>query len=72
MTGIFGALMIFFLALSGMPWSGYWGGKFQQLAAEMGMGYPAAAWDDVPVSDLCPSLAAARFLMTMSAVVLDA
>ena len=51
-TGIFGALMIFFLALSGMPWSGYWGGKFQQFAAEMGMGYPAAAWDDVPVSDL--------------------
>ena len=51
-TGIFGALMIFFLALSGMPWSGFWGGQFQQIAAEMGMGYPAAAWDEVPVSDL--------------------
>jgi len=51
-TGVFGALMIFFLALSGMPWTGYWGGKVQQFSAELGMGYPAAAWDDVPVSGL--------------------
>lgn len=51
-TGIFGALTIFFLSLSGMPWTGYWGGNFQQFAADMGMGYPPAAWDEVPVSGL--------------------
>lgn len=51
-TGVFGALAIFFLALSGMPWTGVWGSQFQQIAADMGMGYPPAAWDEVPVSGL--------------------
>lgn len=39
-TGAGAGALIFFLAISGMPWSGY------------GLGYPAQLWDDVPVSKI--------------------
>ncbi|GEO42659.1 sulfite reductase [Skermanella aerolata] len=49
-TGAVAGLVIFFLALSGMPWSGYWGNAVNKIASDNGVGYPKFLWDDVPVS----------------------
>lgn len=49
-TGAGAGALIFFLAISGMPWSGYWGGKANQLISNAGLGYPTALWDEVPAS----------------------
>ena len=49
-TGAFAGLFIFFLAFTGMPWSGYWGNNFNNFVNNNGMGYPPEFWDDVPKS----------------------
>jgi uncharacterized iron-regulated membrane protein len=49
-TGAIAGLMIFFLAATGMPWSGYWGGKANAWLTANGLGYPAQLWDAVPTS----------------------
>jgi len=49
-TGAFAGLLIFFLALTGMPWSGYWGSNANSWVNSHGLGYPAQLWDDVPKS----------------------
>lgn len=49
-TGATAGALIFFLALSGMPWSGYWGDKLSTTLGSYGLSYPAALWDNVPVS----------------------
>ena len=49
-TGAFAGLLIAFLALSGLPWSSFWGAKLTELTVATGTGYPAALWDNVPVS----------------------
>lgn len=51
-TGASAGALIFFLAISGMPWSGYWGGQVNSALSSSGLGYPAALWDDVPVSTI--------------------
>ncbi|RCW80987.1 PepSY-associated TM helix domain-containing protein [Phyllobacterium bourgognense] len=51
-TGAAAGALIFFLAISGMPWSGYWGDKLNTTLSGYGLGYPAQLWDDVPVSKL--------------------
>ncbi len=50
-TGAVAGLFIAFLALSGLPWSSFWGGKLTEIATATGTGYPAALWDAVPTSD---------------------
>ena len=49
-TGAFAGIFIAFLALSGLPWSTFWGGKLTELTAATGTGYPAALWENVPTS----------------------
>lgn len=49
-TGASAGALIFFLAISGMPWSGYWGGQLNSTLSSAGMGYPTNLWDDIPVS----------------------
>ena len=49
-TGLVAGGVIFFLALSGMPWSGFWGAKLQDYSGRLGIGFPAQLWDDVPSS----------------------
>lgn len=49
-TGAFAGVLIAFLALSGLPWSSFWGGKLTEIATATGTGYPAALWDNVPTS----------------------
>jgi uncharacterized iron-regulated membrane protein len=49
-TGAFAGALIFFLAITGMPWSGYWGTNVQAWLGNHGLGYPAQLWDDVPKS----------------------
>ncbi|MEP7453057.1 PepSY domain-containing protein [Phyllobacterium sp. SB3] len=51
-TGASAGALIFFLAISGMPWSGYWGGQLNSTLSSSGMGYPTKLWDDVPVSTI--------------------
>lgn len=51
-TGAGAGALIFFLAISGMPWSGYWGDKLNTTLAGYGLGYPVQLWDNVPVSKL--------------------
>jgi uncharacterized iron-regulated membrane protein len=49
-TGAFAGILIFFLAATGMPWSGYWGSNANAWLTANGYGYPAALWDNVPSS----------------------
>lgn len=51
-TGIFASVLILFMALSGLLWSGFWGAKVNATLTENGMGYPAELWDRVPHSML--------------------
>ena len=49
-TGLFVGVFLLFLALTGMPWSGYWGNHLNTYANAWGFGYPAQFWDNVPKS----------------------
>ena len=49
-TGLFAGALIFFLAFSGMPWSGFWGAKLSDYAGRLDLGVPAQVFDDVPTS----------------------
>jgi uncharacterized iron-regulated membrane protein len=44
--GFWGALIVIFMILSGLPWSGFWGAQFARLTSY----YPAQMWDQVPTS----------------------
>ncbi|WP_439814539.1 PepSY-associated TM helix domain-containing protein [Zavarzinia sp. CC-PAN008] len=46
-TGAVVGVFIAFLALSGMPWSIYWGDQVNAALSGTPMGYPAALYDDV-------------------------
>lgn len=50
-TGIFVGFFIVFLAITGMPWSGVWGGKVNEWANGNNFGYPAGVRVAVPMSD---------------------
>lgn len=49
-TGIYTAFFIVFLAVTGLPWSGFWGAKMNTYVNEAGIGYPSGYWENVPVS----------------------
>ncbi|WP_454855978.1 PepSY-associated TM helix domain-containing protein [Rhizobium binxianense] len=49
-TGAFAGILIFFMAITGMPWSGYWGANANAWLTSHGLGYPVQMWDDVPKS----------------------
>lgn len=49
-TGVFVSAFIVFLAMTGLPWSGFWGKKFYAAAYAVGMGMPDGYWDKYPVS----------------------
>lgn len=51
-TGLYAAGFILFLAITGMPWSVFWGGKVNQYLTAWGMGYPEQVWDAVPTSTI--------------------
>lgn len=44
--GFYGGLLIGFLILTGLPWTGFWGETFAQVWGR----FPAQMWDDVPQS----------------------
>ncbi|MGE8362982.1 PepSY-associated TM helix domain-containing protein [Pseudomonas sp.] len=46
-TGFWGSLLLLFMLLTGMTWTGYWGAQF----AGAWNHFPAAMWDDVPKSE---------------------
>ncbi|WP_413303807.1 PepSY domain-containing protein [Bacillus sp. 1P10SD] len=35
---------MFFLVMTGLPWSGFWGSHFQTIATNAGAGYPPSIW----------------------------
>lgn len=43
-VGVFAGAAIVFLAVTGMPWSAFWGQQFGRLANEWGVGLPAYVW----------------------------
>ncbi|XUY27732.1 PepSY-associated TM helix domain-containing protein [Agrobacterium sp. rho-8.1] len=49
-TGLFVGAFIVFLAVTGMPWSGVWGGKVNEWANGSNYGYPAGVRTDIPMS----------------------
>ncbi|TRL43242.1 PepSY-associated TM helix domain-containing protein [Rhizobium straminoryzae] len=49
-TGLFVGVVIVFLAVTGMPWSGVWGAKVNEWANGNNFGYPAGVRVDVPMS----------------------
>lgn len=50
-TGLVVGFFIVFLAVTGMPWSGVWGGKVNEWANGNNFGYPAGVRVAVPMSD---------------------
>lgn len=44
--GFYGILLIGFLILTGLPWTGFWGETFAQVYGQ----FPAQMWDEVPQS----------------------
>ncbi|MBS7536623.1 PepSY domain-containing protein [Ancylobacter sonchi] len=50
-TGAFAGLAIAVMALSGMPWSVFWGEHVNEWANSANYGYPAGVYDNVPMSD---------------------
>lgn len=44
--GFYGALLIGFLILTGLPWSGFWGETFANVWGR----FPAQMWDEIPTS----------------------
>lgn len=44
--GFYGVLLIGFLILTGLPWTGFWGDTFAQVWGK----FPSQMWDDVPQS----------------------
>jgi uncharacterized iron-regulated membrane protein len=51
-TGLYTGFFIIFLAITGLPWSGFWGDKVNTYANQAGLGYPTGYWEDVPVSTI--------------------
>lgn len=49
-TGLYTGFFIVFLALTGLPWSGVWGGKFYDYSYALGLGMPDGYWSDYPTS----------------------
>jgi uncharacterized iron-regulated membrane protein len=49
-TGLYTGLFIVFLAMTGLPWSSVWGGKFYDYAYQLGLGMPDGYWSNKPVS----------------------
>lgn len=49
-TGAWAGGVLLFLALTGMPWSVFWGGQVNRLANGHDYGYPAGVRVDVPMS----------------------
>jgi uncharacterized iron-regulated membrane protein len=49
-TGIYTAGFIVFLAMTGLPWSGFWGKQFYDLSYAAGIGMPDGYWDSYPTS----------------------
>ncbi|WP_109514157.1 PepSY-associated TM helix domain-containing protein [Pseudomonas ovata] len=45
-TGFWGSLLLLFMLLSGMTWTGFWGKQY----ADLWNTFPAAMWNDVPRS----------------------
>lgn len=46
-TGFWGSLLLLFMLLTGMTWTGFWGEKF----ADVWNRFPAAMWNEVPKSE---------------------
>ncbi len=49
-TGVCAAAAILFLAVTGMPWSAFWGEQFGRLTSRWGLGTPAYVWGGTPQS----------------------
>jgi len=50
-TGAVAGIAIGFMALSGMPWSMFWGEQVNELVNSGNYGYPAGVYTNVPMSD---------------------
>ena len=51
-TGAFGGSIVLFLALTGMPWSVFWGANVNSWLTSHGLGIPVGMWSGVPKSAL--------------------
>lgn len=51
-TGALAAAAILFLAVTGMPWSAFWGEQFGRLTKTWGVGTPRYVWGGAPPSTL--------------------
>ena len=51
-TGLVAGGGLFFLALTGLPWSIWWGDQFRGWTNAAGLGQPAALWANKPVSNV--------------------
>lgn len=51
-TGAFGGIIVLFLALTGMPWTVFWGENINSWLTAHGLGTPVGMWSGIPKSTL--------------------
>lgn len=52
LTGLMGGSIILFLALTGMPWSAFWGQQLGKISTAYGLGFPTYLWAAIPQSSI--------------------
>ena len=51
-VGLTASVVILFLAITGMPWSAFWGQQFSSLTNKFGIGLPKYLWSESPESSI--------------------
>lgn len=66
-TGVFAATILLFLAVTGMPWTGFWGEKLGQVVDRAGLGMPASVSPATYASDALGATVPGSWTMDRSA-----
>jgi uncharacterized iron-regulated membrane protein len=66
-TGLFTAAVLLFLAVTGMPWTGFWGERMGRLADRAGLGMPAAVSPAGQASEALGTITPGSWTMDRSA-----
>lgn len=70
-TGALAGSVVFFLAVTGMPWTELWGQQFSALSKRFGVGHPVHVWEAVPQS-MVPMIAQGEVPWTFSTATIPA
>lgn len=67
-TGVTAAAAILFLAVTGMPWSAFWGERFGRITSELGVGLPKYLWGQPESAQPLASIGDVPWTLTQAAL----